>query len=317
MLGDCNDAGGLDQRTGKVSAATIFLEDPYPQTTACSMTETSTVIFCSRIDHSPSLLFVSVRRYANHPYRICEQILARPQQTPASISHVSVARVQSPASFVGGDTLAGRSSFSRHQPLPPVQKAGNTGSTAGETPGEEDQQRRESEWQQRLGELAVLPTRFHLLQQLNRGVSKVLRYVDLSQGDLPWSVAGLLSRCRHLVFFALRQEAWQAELARTSRPAAAAAAEVAHSSGEATPPSLELRLSRGRAARHAGLGTLRADQRGRQTLFCQAFFSLRNTEESLFRLRPGEVLYGTVFVGEHAHDAGGTSLVGRSTCCLP
>ncbi|CAN0358496.1 unnamed protein product, partial [Ectocarpus sp. 12 AP-2014] len=101
------------------------------------------------------------------------------------------------------------------------------------------------------------------------------------------------------------QEAWQAELARTSRPPPPPPPAVAHSSGEATPPSLELRLSRGRAARHAGLGTLRADQKGRHTLFCQAFFSLRNTEESLFRLRPGEVLYSTVFVGEHAHDAGG------------
>lgn len=255
----------------------------------------------------PSPPFVSLRRYANHPYRICEQILARPQQTPASISHVSVARVQSPASFVGGETVVG------DQPPPPVRGAGNAGSTAGETPGGEDQQRRESEWQQRLGELAVLPARFHLLQQLNRGVSEALRYVDLSQGDLPWSVAGLLSRCRHLVFFALRQEVWRAELARTSRPAAAAAA--AHSSGEATPPSLQLRLSRGRAARHEGSDTLRADQNGRQALFCQAFFSLRNKEESLFRLRPGEVLYSTVFVGEHAHDAGGTSLVSRSTCC--
>ncbi|CAM9323533.1 unnamed protein product, partial [Ectocarpus fasciculatus] len=170
-------------------------------------------------------------RYANHPYRICEQILARPQQTPASISHVSVARVQSPAAYVGGGTLARPSSIFRDQSPPPVRGAGNAGSTAGETPGGEDQQRRESEWQQRLGELAVLPARFHLLQQLNRGVSEALRYVDLSQGDLPWSVAGLLSRCRHLVFFALRQEAWRAELARTSRPRAAAAS--AHSSGEA------------------------------------------------------------------------------------
>ncbi|CAN0386776.1 unnamed protein product, partial [Hapterophycus canaliculatus] len=145
----------------------------------------------------------------------------------------------------------------------------------------------------RLDELPVLPARFRLLQQLNRGVSQALRYVDFSQGDLPWSMAGLLSRCRHLVFSALKQELWQAELARTSRPP------MAEAGGEPTPPSLQLRLSRGRAARQRRPSARHVGQEGRQTLFGQAFFGLRNASTELFRLRPGEVLYSTVFVGEH------------------
>lgn len=228
-------------------------------------------------------------RYADHPYRICEQVRARPQQPPATVSHVSIARVHSPV-IAGAKTLAeGCDSL----------KSGTRRSTS---PGEELQEHRESEWQQRLDELAVLPIRFQLLQQLNRGVSQALRYADLSRGDLPWSIAGLLSRCRHLVFSTLKQELWQAELKRTSRPRVAQAGE------EGTPPPLELRLSRGRAAQHGTSSACKTRQAGRerrQTLFGQAFFALRHVQAKVFRLRPEEVLYSTVFLGEHAHDAGG------------
>lgn len=230
-------------------------------------------------------------RYAEHPYRICERVRPRPQQPPASISHVSVARV-----------VLSKENLPTGRHLPPIQSlspAEHDGSLKRAVGGGDPQLDWEAEWQRRLDELSVLPARFHLLQQLNRGVSQALRYVDLSQGDLPWSIAGLLSRCRHLVFSALKQELWQAELARTTRPLTAQAGR------EPTPPSLELRLSRGRAARHRRPSARLVDQEGRQTLFGQAFFGLRHAPTELFRLRPGEVLYSTVFVGEHAHDAGG------------
>ncbi|CAM9151525.1 unnamed protein product [Scytosiphon promiscuus] len=230
-------------------------------------------------------------RYAEHPYRICERVRPRPQQPPASISHVSVARV-----FVGAEDFPARCNLPPVQLIPP---AGHGGSRRRADSAEGPQVQWETEWQRRLDELSVLPARFHLLQQLNRDLSQALRYVDLSQGDLPWSTAGLVSRCRHLVFSVLKQELWQAELARTSRPL------VAQAGGEPTPPSLELRLSRGRAAQHGRLRAREVGQQGRETLFGQAFLGLRNAPTELFRLRPGEVLYSTVFVGEHAHDAGG------------
>lgn len=229
-------------------------------------------------------------RYADHPYRICEQVRARPQQPPATVSHVSIARVHSPVIIAGSKTSTEGCDSS------------NGGTGRGTIQGEEPQERRESEWQQRLDELAVLPIRFQLVQQLNRGVSQALRYANLSRGDLSWSMAGLLSRCRHLLFSTLKQELWQAELKRTSRPRVARAGE------EGTPPSLELRLSRGRAARHghsSARETRQPGREGRQTLFGQAFFALRHVQAKVFRLRPEEVLYSTVFLGEHAHDAGG------------
>ena len=254
-------------------------------------------------------------RYADHPYRICEQIRARPQQPPAAVSHVSIARVQPPAAAAAAAAAASGvealargldASLDSSPPEPPEEEVacgggGGTETAAGsERPG----------WQQRLDDVAVLPVRFRLLQQLNRGVSQTLRYVDLSGGDLPWSIAGALSRCRHLVFSSLKQELWQAELARTSRPPAAAGAAVAQAGGEGgSPPSLELRLSRGRATRHDDrLGAREArpaDLEGRKSLFGQAFVALRHVQPEVFRLRPGEALYSTVFLGEHAHDAGG------------
>lgn len=241
-------------------------------------------------------------RYADHPYRICEQVCARPQQPPAAVSHVSIARIHSPV--VAGAKLAaegcGSSQDRSGQPAEDDLRGGTRRKTI---PRDELQERRESEWQRRLDELAVLPARFRLLQQLNRGVSQALRYVDLSRGDLPWSIAGLLSRCRHMMFSTLKQELWQAELTRTSRPL------VAQAGGDGTPPALELRLSRGRAAQHghssARRQTRQADREGRQTLFGQAFFALRNVQTEVFRLRPEEALYNTIFLGEHAHDAGG------------
>lgn len=215
-------------------------------------------------------------RYAEHPYRICERITAKPQQPPHLLSHLSVARV---STCVGGTvgTL----------PLPrTVSDPQRSEKTAASS---------EDSWRRRLTAISVLSTRFRMLQQLNRRVSKALRYINLAQGDLPWSMGALLSRCRHLVFSSLKQELWEAELKRTLRPMPSP-----QSGMDGGPPSLELRLSRGRAASER-----LADKGERHTLFGQAFVALRDAPAEAFRLRAGEVLYSTVFLGEHAHDAGG------------
>lgn len=246
-------------------------------------------------------------RYAGNPYRICEQVRPRPKQPPAQVSHVSIARATRSPPVAGG----ARPPPGRCDPPPGRQPgwAAPCVDGGGETTDGGGDRERELGWQRRLDRLPVLPVRFHLLQQLNRDVARALRYVDLSQGDSPWSIAGLLSRCRHLVFSDLKQELWQAELARTSRPLASAQRGPEGAPPPPPPLPLELRLSRGRAARGERPGARqraqRSGQKGRQTLFGQAFFALRHVKAEAFRLRPGEVLYSTVFVGEHAHDAGG------------
>lgn len=238
-------------------------------------------------------------RSAEHPYSICERVLPRTtKQLAHALSHVSVGRVCSPAAAKADgchDLLLSA------LPLP---RAGHTttGGRGGEGPGKVTG-REDKKWQRRLDDLSVLSARFHLLQQVNLGVSKALRYVNLSQGDLPWSLAALFSRCRHLIFSVLKQELWQAELARTARSLPPHTGAVG-ADGETS--VLELRLSRGRAAGHARPNEgHRAGEGERHTLFGQAFLALRNAPVEAFRLRPSEVLYSTVFLGEHAHDAGG------------
>ncbi len=260
-------------------------------------------------------------RYAGNPYRICERVRPRPKQPPAQVSHVSIARATRSLPVAGG----ARPPTGRRDPPPGRQPGGAAPRVHGEGETSDDRGdgdgdgERELGWQRRLDELPVLPVRFHLLQQLNRDVAGALRYVDLSQGDSPWSIAGLLSRCRRLVFSGLKQELWQAELARTSRPLASAQRGPEGAPPPPPPLPLELRLSRGRAARGERPGARqqaqRGGQKGRLTLFGQAFFALRHVKAEAFRLRPGEVLYSTVFVGEHAHDAGGEAHASFCCCC--
>lgn len=237
-------------------------------------------------------------RYAEHPFRICERVRARPQQPAHLISHVSVACVRAPRA-VGAAPPAERCELSSTLSFLPAREKARHG--GGSTLCGDGNESGDWGWQRRLDEVSVLSARFRLLQQLNRGVWQALRYVDLSQGDLPGSMATLLSRCRHLIFSTLKQDLWLAELARTARPSSPQVAL------EGAPPTLELRLSRGRAARHVSSRRQRADQERRQmhTLFGQAFLALKHAPTEAFRLRPGEALYNTVFLGEHAHDAGG------------
>lgn len=229
-------------------------------------------------------------RYADHPYRICEQVRARPQQPAHLLSEVSMACVGVPPVVGAGTKAEGCDPISSVGFAPAQQTPRNSGG---------NDHSGESAWQRSLNELSVLSARFHLLQQLNRAVVQAVRYVNLSQGDLPWSIAGMLSSCRQLIFLPLKQELWQAELARTARPLPPPAG-----AGRIR-PILELRLSRGRASRHARPKGPLADVEQGHTLFGQAFLALKNAPAEAFRLRPGEALYSTVFLGEHAHDAGG------------
>lgn len=229
-------------------------------------------------------------RYADHPYRICEQVRARPQQPAHLLSEVSLAYVGVPPVVGAGTKAEGFAPVSGVELAPAQQMTGNS---------EDGGYGGEPAWQRSLNELSVLSVRFHLLQQLNRAVVQAVRYVNLSQGDLPWSIAGMLSSCRQLIFLPLKEELWQAELARTARPLPPPAG-----TGRIR-PILELRLSRGRASRHARPRGPLAGLEQRHTLFGQAFLALKNAPAEAFRLRPGEALYSTVFLGEHAHDAGG------------
>lgn len=235
-------------------------------------------------------------RYADNPYRICKRVSARPQQPAHLLSHISVSRISVPPPSAGGGVCGGAEElFEPASTLPRARKNPRNGgkmTSGGDGYGDE-------EWRQRLGELPVLSVRFHLLQQLNQAVWKALRYANLSQGDLPWSMAALLSSCRHLIFSPLKQELWHTELARTARPLSPQAGP------DGTPPTLELRLSRGRAARYARSSERLAIPEEWHTLFGQAFVALRDAPKEVFLLRSGEALYSTVFLGEHAHDAGG------------
>lgn len=232
-------------------------------------------------------------RYANHPYVICEKVKRRPRGPVHLLSHVSVGQLGELSNPSAGAEIPppvdASGALVATLPLPRTRHRGDFGGGL-------------DEWQQRLNELSTLSARFHLLQRLNRLVSQALPYVDFSQGELPWSLAALLSHCRHLIFSPLKLELWQAELARTVREAPAR-------EGSSILP-LELKLNRGRAARRVhNTGNTRpngAEEEERKTLFGQAFNALRDAPRETFRLRPGDALYTTVFVGEHAHDAGGT-----------
>lgn len=235
-------------------------------------------------------------RYANHPYRICEQKKWQPHQSAHVLSQVSIGDIGVPTSHGAGSLMdTNRTSHVAGLPLPrPTQRKHCEGGL--------------DEWQQRLDELSTLSARFHLVQRLNRSVSQALPFVDFSQGELPWSLAALISRCRHLIFSSLKLELWRAELVKTERPLSI----QDNSSGPPIP--LELRLNRGRAARNTRLGNRRniVRNRERRTLFGQAFHALSDAPMEVFRLRPGDALYTTVFVGEHAHDAGGEVACGSS-----
>ena len=132
-----------------------------------------------------------------------------------------------------------------------------------------------------------LAARFKMLRKFNSLMVSTISFVDLTLTARPWSIASLVSSCRHLIFSEVKMELWEAALQCTA---------VDNS-------SMELILSRGLAARHRG--TSRPDVEGKYSIFSQAFRQLRSLPASSFRLKPGAVMYHTILRGEMAHDAGG------------
>ena len=242
-------------------------------------------------------------RFAQHPYRICERIRVKSSKQAHLLSHVSVGRICPPTDGRRWLGQTGEIKFPSSPTLPHPQRAIGSDPRGGQPIC--DAEISNCEWRRRLNKLSVLPVRFRLLQRLNLVISEALPFLDLLQVDLWWSTTALLSRCRHLIFSSAKQELWRAELERTAR------SPTPQPIMARTPPSLELRLSRGRAARQAKQRSSRkgshrrCENEERHTLFGQAFLALRDAPVESFRLRPGEVLYNTVFLGEHAHDAGG------------
>lgn len=262
---------------------------------------------CTATPTTPAGWISERGRYAHHPYRICEQVRAQPHQPAHLISHVTVGRIVQSAADDGNVARTGMSGGDFLFPLPQhlTGKTHFADVEGAESRGGVKTMDGEEEWQRRLKTFAVLPVRFHLLQQLNRGVANVLRNVNILQGDLPWSTAAMLSRSRHLLFSSLKQEVWQTELERTARPVSS------HDAPHGVQTSLELRLSRGRAKQHASSTARRRENEERHTLFGQALVALRDAPLEAFRLRAGEALYSTIFLGEHAHDVGGESLCSK------
>ncbi|CAM9214773.1 unnamed protein product [Chrysoparadoxa australica] len=142
------------------------------------------------------------------------------------------------------------------------------------------------------GEISQIASRMELIQKFNLTVQAVLPYVNFKQVDRPWSLARKVSDCRLVLYSVLKQELWEAALKETACAAA---------TGNSLP---DLKLSRARAASSVNL-IKASDREGNQTLFSQAFRQLRGLPSSAFRIGSGDSLYNTIFLGEHAHDAGG------------
>jgi len=132
---------------------------------------------------------------------------------------------------------------------------------------------------------ARVASRMSLVQDFNKLMEKTIPLVDLSLAGRPWSLATLVASCRSLIFSTLKQELWELALEESV-------------SGD---HSFELRLSRSRAARHKET----CDNEAHYSLFSQAFRAMRSLPAEAYRLKPGDSLYSTIFMGEMSHDAGG------------
>jgi len=98
-----------------------------------------------------------------------------------------------------------------------------------------------------------LAARFKMLKKFNNLMVSTIGFVDLALTARPWSVASLVSSCRHLIFSEIKLELWEAALERTAIDSA----------------SMDLVLSRSLAARHRG--TSRPDTEAKYSIFSQAF----------------------------------------------
>jgi E3 ubiquitin-protein ligase HERC2 len=129
-------------------------------------------------------------------------------------------------------------------------------------------------------------SRFTFLRDFNSKIKIVIPMLDLDLHNYSWSVASLVSRCRHLIFHSLKDPMFQDALNKTMC-----------NSGD----QFKLKLSRTKALRFTGGG--KCDVEGRFSLFSQAMRQLMTQPNS--NLMRHSQLWSTVFVGEKAQDAGG------------
>ncbi|CAM9783858.1 unnamed protein product [Discosporangium mesarthrocarpum] len=286
----------LDEVVGRIPCGTVVMFDETAVYTTPRLqggvdTDPVRRYRCRSTSTTPGGWISERGRHANHPYRICNPIIPEPGCPPALVSHLTIGSFGAAAAATGQEVWDGSLSL-RPPPgttvLPQPCQSRGRGKESGRVGGHGGGgiSGGEPEWRN----MSRLAGRFHLLQELNRVVALALPYVDLAQAEEDSSVAWLFARSRHVIFSALKEDLWEAGLARTACPLHRAQCP-------------DLLLNRGRAAHHALSG--RPDTEGRHTLFGQAFWALRGLPATTFCLRQGEALYSTVFVGEHAHDAGG------------
>eukprot|EP00475_Leptophrys_vorax_P044051 TRINITY_DN8686_c0_g1_i1.p1 TRINITY_DN8686_c0_g1~~TRINITY_DN8686_c0_g1_i1.p1 ORF type:complete len:636 (-),score=165.67 TRINITY_DN8686_c0_g1_i1:54-1961(-) len=135
--------------------------------------------------------------------------------------------------------------------------------------------------------LRALQTRFYVLQQLNMKVSSVLPYVDFSLPSGYSSLADGIRSIRNLIFWKTKESLWMTALDSTVCP----------------PTDVELVLDRFKAKKLKDRG--KVDDKGKKSLFGQAFQQLYHREPRMFRLEKNKCAWKTIFKGEFSDDYGG------------
>lgn len=129
---------------------------------------------------------------------------------------------------------------------------------------------------------------FSVIQLLNQLFLGAFPFADLScPSPVTGSLAHLLLKYRGLIYEAVK-----------SNPLSSALDVTANTNGN---NQFDLVLSRSRARKHVQTGL--PDRDARFTVFAQAFRAMHGMPPA--RLRRGDKLYSTKFMGEHAVDGGG------------
>lgn len=131
---------------------------------------------------------------------------------------------------------------------------------------------------------ADIRRRFRLLQRFNADIRAVMPAIDLSLGDVPWSIAARLSAFRPVLFSCVKRRLLDHAL------------QVTESGQKAT---ITFNRARAAAATDAPPGSLRA----RGTMWGQLHDALREAPRSSMRV--SHDVWAASFAGEGADDAGG------------
>jgi E3 ubiquitin-protein ligase HERC2 len=125
-----------------------------------------------------------------------------------------------------------------------------------------------------------------IVQLLNTAMVKALPFIDLTKGEsIPNTLAALVCKNRDLLLDSIKRNIFDSALQST-----------AGSGG-----MFDLHLSRFKARRN--INSNKVDTEGRWSVFSQAFRVMHFMPAR--NLRRSDRLYNTMFMGEHAQDAGG------------